>query len=241
MKGKLTWLGLKVRMRQLELESEMTNNNPLERVLSRNFASHIYLPDHDIIKIVEMIDKTKELRITPSQKYSVFDIINKVTRKTGQREAWKRLVEQYPSLSVHCSQHKFPGRGQQFTPVIDITGVIEIMYCLPGKIIDRLRANNFVNLEECSEGRDAPGYHYLLSSGSAVKFGYSRNPEKRLQELQTASARKLVMIAQKAGTEKEEKAFHVENRRKAISGEWYPIKYLDYIKQTMGFSNDNSR
>jgi hypothetical protein len=79
------------------------------------------------------------------------------------------------------------------------------------------------------------GYIYLIKSASAIKVGFSQNPESRLANLQSASPSRLELIGVKKGTLQEEQSFHAQNKNKAVIGEWYPLSCLQFIKTSLGF------
>ena len=89
-----------------------------------------------------------EIRCTEAGQPSVFDMIRVIGGKKSPREAWKRLCEQYPEVVARCDGFKFPGRGQQVTPVAsDKEAAYYILGLLPGaagKTYREQAANLFV-------------------------------------------------------------------------------------------------
>lgn len=79
------------------------------------------------------------------------------------------------------------------------------------------------------------GYVYFIQGlcGGAIKIGFSKNPEKRLAELQTGYPDSLTIILMIPGTEATERAIHREFEASRLKGEWFrPDKYvLDRIKE----------
>src|SRR5262249_25951519 len=55
----------------------------------------------------------------------------------------------------------------------------------------------------------------------AIKIGYSKNPKKRLDSLQTATPDKLVLLGAIQGGLEHETAFHERFARFAVQGEWF--------------------
>lgn len=71
-------------------------------------------------------------------------------------------------------------------------------------------------------------YVYFISDGEFVKIGVAKNPEKRLNDLQTANARKLSILC-KIPTKSDKDAYMLEGRLHfeysafAKNGEWFNI------------------
>lgn len=78
---------------------------------------------------------------------------------------------------------------------------------------------------------------YFIGDGDAVKIGISKNPKKRLRQLQTGHPKKLSILATFPGAADEEMQFHGRFRPHHLQGEWF--RYCDEIK-TLLASNDNS-
>ena len=89
---------------------------------------------------LKKIRKTNE---TPPR-VSVIDLIAVVTKASNPREAWSGLQRAHPEVVSQTdsfkSDYKFPGRGQNGTPVIDATGAITIINLLPGQFAASFRA-----------------------------------------------------------------------------------------------------
>jgi hypothetical protein len=80
------------------------------------------------------------IRTTPDKKTSIFDFIRVVGGQKNPRKVYKRLAERYPEAVAFCYNFKFPGRGQQETPVADKEGVLKILGLLSGEVGDRYRS-----------------------------------------------------------------------------------------------------
>lgn len=89
-----------------------------------------------------------EIRCTEAGQPSVFDMIRVIGGKKDSRKTWKRLCEQHPEVVAKCHGFKFPGRGQQVTPVAsDKEAAYYILGLLPGaagKTYREQAANLFV-------------------------------------------------------------------------------------------------
>ena len=86
------------------------------------------------------IRKTNE---TPPR-VSVIDLIAVVSKVNNPREAWSGLQRAHPETvslaDSYKSNYKFPGRGNQTTPVINARGAIMIINLLPGAMAASFRA-----------------------------------------------------------------------------------------------------
>lgn len=65
---------------------------------------------------------------------------------------------------------------------------------------------------------------YLIFDGLNYKIGYSQNPIKRLQQLQTAQSKKLKLIAIFEGDQRKERQLHYILRQFHLSGEWFNFR-----------------
>lgn len=67
------------------------------------------------------------------------------------------------------------------------------------------------------------GFVYLISCAETniVKIGYSLNPQRRLETLQSANPSKLTLQGAWPGTMQREQYIHRELRQFRISGEWF--------------------
>jgi len=73
------------------------------------------------------------IRITDDGRFSVFDVVEFCGKK-NPREVWKRIGVEYSEVVQKCDSFKFPGRGQQFTPVANRENILYIIGLLPGAI-----------------------------------------------------------------------------------------------------------
>jgi hypothetical protein len=64
----------------------------------------------------------------------------------------------------------------------------------------------------------------------AIKIGYSRNPKKRLDSLQTATPDKLVLLGTIQGGLEHEAAFHERFSKYALQGEWFKGDILHDVR-----------
>ena len=75
---------------------------------------------------------------------SIIDLITVVSKVNNPREAWSGLQRAHPETvsqaDSYRSDYKFPGRGNQTTPVINARGAIMIINLLPGAMAASFRA-----------------------------------------------------------------------------------------------------
>jgi len=66
---------------------------------------------------------------------SVIDVICVITGNTPHdgSQTHIRLCEAYPEVSSICGHFQFSGQGQRNTPVTDATGIVQILWLLPGR------------------------------------------------------------------------------------------------------------
>jgi hypothetical protein len=72
---------------------------------------------------------------------------------------------------------------------------------------------------------------YVISDGELIKVGISKNPKRRLKQLNTGSGRKLYLLCFFSGDRMEEKWIHTHFRR--AKGEWLfcDEDILEYINE----------
>jgi len=79
------------------------------------------------------------IRITDDGRFSVLDVVKFCGKKNpssvwGGDERRDGLIGRYPELADLCDSFKFPGRGQQFTPVANRENILCIVGLLPGAL-----------------------------------------------------------------------------------------------------------
>lgn len=94
------------------------------------------------------------------------------------------------------------------------------------------------DMASCVAEQDvSAAFVYLAHDGQFTKIGFSRDPGRRLPELQTGSARKLSIICQTRGSVKKEKALHtlLSSYRVRGDGEWFnlPPDKLEVVKRLL--------
>lgn len=75
------------------------------------------------------------IRVNNAGQPSVLDMIRILGGQKNPRQAWKRLIETHSEVVPKCDSFRFPGRGQQDTPVAkDKEATIYILSLLPGQV-----------------------------------------------------------------------------------------------------------
>jgi hypothetical protein len=76
-------------------------------------------------------------------------------------------------------------------------------------------------------------YLYVIGSENSVKIGFSKRPESRLKQLQTANGEALKLHHKEAFDERRirlyEKAIHKELSHKKMKGEWFDLSPDDAV------------
>jgi len=85
----------------------------------------------NIVRFDDFVDSG--IRVTDDGRFSVLDVIEFCGQKSPS-EVWKRIGIQYPEVTQECDSFKFPGRGQQFTPVANRKNILYIIGLLPGAL-----------------------------------------------------------------------------------------------------------
>lgn len=79
-------------------------------------------------------------------------------------------------------------------------------------------------------------YFILDADNNRVKVGHSRDPWKRLRQLQTGSSAKLKLIGIIAGNAEVEKRLHADLREHRVQGEWFAEgeQAIDWLNRQTG-------
>jgi len=91
----------------------------------------------NIVRFDDFVDSG--IRVTDDGRFSVLDVIKFCGKKNpssvwGGDERRNGLIGRYPELSHKVDNFKFPGRGQQFTPVANRENILYIIGLLPGAL-----------------------------------------------------------------------------------------------------------
>jgi hypothetical protein len=82
-------------------------------------------------------------------------------------------------------------------------------------------------------------YLYCISDGELCKFGYSRDPQRRLKSLQTGSSRLLELVHTSLCEEDcvvlLERTFHKEYSNLRVRGEWFRCSALEGVHMLTWF------
>ncbi len=89
---------------------------------------------YDIIDLEDKIPGVSgTIRVTPDKKASVFDIIRSFNGAINPRKTWTDIKKNFfEGVTFSYDLYKFPGQGQNKTPVLDSKGVIQLIMVLPG-------------------------------------------------------------------------------------------------------------
>lgn len=87
--------------------------------------------------------KENDIRVTPNKQISVFDFIKVVGGQTNPRETWKNILKNHQDEVVQFLDNiKFPGKGQKLTPVINVQGMVKLLFWLPGELAKQFRSKS---------------------------------------------------------------------------------------------------
>jgi hypothetical protein len=87
--------------------------------------------------------KEKEIRITPNKEISVFDFIKVVGGQAQPRKTWLDIEKKYKKEVVtFCNNFKFEGKGQRLTPVVNVQGMVKLLFWLPGELAKQFRSKS---------------------------------------------------------------------------------------------------
>jgi len=87
--------------------------------------------------------REKEIRITPNKQISVFDFIKVVGGQKVPKKTWYDIEKKYKNeVGTFCSHFKFQGIGQRLTPVINVQGMVKILFWLPGETAKQFRSKS---------------------------------------------------------------------------------------------------
>jgi hypothetical protein len=87
--------------------------------------------------------RENEIRITPNKQISVFDFIKVVGGQLNSKDTWKDIEKKYKKEVVGFSDYfKFKGQGQKRTPVINVQGMVKLLFLLPGETAKQFRSKS---------------------------------------------------------------------------------------------------
>lgn len=75
---------------------------------------------------------------------------------------------------------------------------------------------------------------YFITDKKNIKIGYSKNPNKRIKQLNTGNAKKLILIGYVNGDKNKEKELHCQFSQDRLNGEWFSPS-----NEILDFINDN--
>ena len=84
-----------------------------------------------------------EIRITSDKMISVFDFIKVVSGQENPRVTWNNIKKKYKNEVVGFLYNlKFPGSGQKLTPVVNVQGMVKLLFWLPGELAKQFRSKS---------------------------------------------------------------------------------------------------
>jgi hypothetical protein len=87
--------------------------------------------------------REKDIRITEDKMISVFDFIKVVGGHKKPKNVWYDIEKRYKNeLALFSGQFKFPGRGKTLTPVINVNGMVKLLFWLPGELAKKFRSTS---------------------------------------------------------------------------------------------------
>lgn len=87
--------------------------------------------------------REKEIRITPDRQISVFDFIKVVGGQKKPHQTWERIYNEHKDeVSSFWDHFKFKGTGQKDTPVINVQGMVKLLFWLPGETAKQFRSKS---------------------------------------------------------------------------------------------------
>jgi len=95
---------------------------------------------NNIVAKIDLGFADSGIRITDDGRFSVLDVI-KFCGKKNPAQVWSGdnrqngLTSKYSEVAQRCDSFKFPGRGQQFTPVANKENILCIIGLLPGALL----------------------------------------------------------------------------------------------------------
>lgn len=75
--------------------------------------------------------------------------------------------------------------------------------------------------EQTTSTLKSPGNVYFITSGTHIKIGWAKDPDRRLAALQTASPVKLSLVYSFPGSGAKERELHAKFSHLRSSGEWF--------------------
>jgi hypothetical protein len=82
---------------------------------------------------------------------------------------------------------------------------------------------------------ESAGFVYFLQSGpdGPIKIGWSQDVTRRIEELQTANARRLVLLGTMPGRMEDEAALHTRFAHLRMEGEWFQdaVEIHSYLRE----------
>ena len=118
----------------------------------------------------------------------------------------------------------------------EIASRCELIFRRIGKIKQGIKVDTKAKIKEKSCTSQKADYVYFIGNGlNKVKIGWSKFPENRMEELQTGSSEKLIMLGYISGTQRDERRLHKLFKKDHYRGEWFYLSanIQKYIKEVL--------
>ena len=87
--------------------------------------------------------RESEIRITPDKMISVFDFIKVVGGQANPKNVWYEIERKHKNeLALFSGQYKFKGQGKTTSPVVNVQGMVKILFWLPGELAKQFRSKS---------------------------------------------------------------------------------------------------
>jgi hypothetical protein len=171
-------------------------------------TEHCFVTDVKDMDDCIMIGDTR-LRKTNEKppRVAVFDVIAAILGESNNpRTTFQRLSKLYPEAVARCDTFKFPGQGQNFTPVTDARGFVMIVNILPGHraaqfrsasadIVVRFLGGDMTLVEEIQRNATQAQFLHATSLGNIfaadVKSQIKYHPNRSTIYIKSGSLRKM--------------------------------------------------
>jgi len=158
-------------LQQLPIES------PVKLPIELPVETQLAIIPNTLIFDGEFAGREHEIRITPDKMISVIDFIRVVGGQKKPQNVWYDIKKKYKNeLGTFCSQYKFPGQGKTTGPVINVQGMVKLLFLLPGDLAKQFRSKSAEVMI-----RYLGGDLTLIDEIKAIDQVHINNPNNNLQ------------------------------------------------------------
>jgi hypothetical protein len=120
--------------------------------------------------------REKDIRITPDKQISVYDFITVVGGQRNFYSSWQRILKDNGNeILAFCEDYKFE-KGKKKTPVINVQGMVKLLFWLPGELAKQFRAKSAETMI-----RYLGGDLTLIEEIKAIDRSHIENPDNIAQ------------------------------------------------------------